>query len=39
MNVYESIWTYMKVFGCIWKRMNVYEPIWMYIKVFDGIWM
>ena len=43
MNVYESVWSYVMVNGCIWWCMGVYmgayNGIWMYIKVYDGIWM
>ena len=39
MTVYESRWTYMKVYDAyegLWVYMNTYD--W-YMKVYDGIWM
>ena len=37
MNVYESVWSYVMVKGCLWWCMGVWAPIWIYVKVYDGI--
>ena len=39
MRVYESVWSSMMVFECIWKRVNVYEPKKWLMKVYDSLWV
>ena len=39
MSLYESVWSYIMVLECIWKRMDVHEAIRRYMKVYDCIWM
>ena len=39
MSLYESVSSYVVVYGCIWWCNGVYAPIWMYMKVYDGIGM
>ena len=39
MSLYESVRSYVMVYGCKWWCIGVYAPIWMYMNVYDGIWM
>ena len=39
MSLYESVWGYIMVYECKWKRMDVHEAILRYRKVRDRIWM
>ena len=42
MSLYESVWGFIKVYECIWKRMDIYmrqhDGIWKYMIVLECKW-
>ena len=39
MNLYESVWSYIIVYECIWRCIGLWARILMYMKEYAGIWI